>query len=387
MSSWSAHAAGADAARAVQAARAAPGQIATLILPADTAWDEAQDVADPFPVSGPAPASKDAISHVATLLATSAKMAILLCGPALRREGLEAAGRIAAATGCRLLCDTFAPRLDRGAGLTPVERIPYFAEQMVKFLTDVEVLVLVGAKPPVTFFAYPGKPSWTLPAGCEIRVLTHAHEDGVDALHRLAERINTSKPSGRAPCLIPDEPRGTLSAATIGQVIARHLQEWAIISDDGATSRQGTLAATAGCPTHTHLALASGAIGQGLPLAIGAAVACPDLKVVCLTGDGSAMYTLQALWTMARENLDVTTIVFSNRSYLILNVEFGRVGAGAPGEMARDLLDLNKPDLQWMSLAAGMGVEASRAQTIDAFTPQFRSAMASPGPRLIEAVL
>lgn len=378
---------GVDAARAVQAARAAPGGVATLILPADTAWNEAQEVADPLRVDMPAPVGEATLAAIATRLTSGRKAALLLRGASLQESGLKAAGRIAAATGCRLLCDTFAPRLERGAGLAAVERIPYFGEQMVEFLAELEVLVLVGSTVPVTFFAYPDKPSWTLPTGCEVAILTHPHEDGPDALMRLADRTARSASAAVAPFRIPDAPTGELNAQTIGHIIARHLPEGAIISDDGATSSIGTIAATATCAPHSHLALTGGAIGQGMPLAVGAAIASPGRKVVCLSGDGSGMYTPQALWTMARENLDVTTIVYTNRSYLILNVEFNRVGAGAPGPAAKRLLALTDPDLQWATLAIAMGVEASRAETIEDFTRQFADAMAGTGPRLIEVIL
>lgn len=383
----SSRATGADAARAVQAARAAPGGVATLILPADTAWNEGQEVAEPLPVMEPSPVCEATLEAVATRLTSGGRTALLLRGQALQQAGLDAAGRIAAATGCRLVCDTFAPRLDRGAGLPAVERIPYFGEQMVEFLAHLDVLVLVGSAAPVTFFAYPGKPSWTLPAGCEISVLAHPHEDGPGALGRLADRTAKAAPAAVVSFKIPDAPTGKLNAQAIGQVIARHLPEGAIISDDGATSSGGTIAATAGCAPHSHLALTGGAIGQGMPLAVGAAIASPGRKVVCLSGDGSGMYTPQSLWTMAREDLDVTTVVFTNRSYLILNVEFSRVGAGAPGLAAKRLFDLTDPDLQWATLARSMGVEASHADTIEQFTRQFADAMARPGPRLIEVEL
>jgi len=309
---------------------------------------------------------------------------VLIRGAGLQREGLDAAGKIAEAAGCRLLCDTFAPRIDRGAGLVEVERIPYFAEQIVDFLGELEHLILVGAKPPVAFFAYPDKPSWPLPAGCKIHVLAHDFEDGTQALVRLAEGLGHKGAPKRAASVLPEAPTGKLNAFTVGAAIARFLPEGAIFSDDGATSSGGTLAATIGAPAHTHLALTGGAIGQGLPLAVGAAVACPDRKVVCLSGDGSGMYTLQALWTMARERLDVTTVVFANRSYRILNVELSRVGAGQGGPAALSMLDLSNPNIQWAGLAHSLGVESSRAETIEDFADQFADAMQRKGPRLIE---
>jgi acetolactate synthase-1/2/3 large subunit len=281
-----------------------------------------------------------------------------------------------------------ATRPARGAGRVMVERIPYFAEQMVDFLKEVEVLVLVGARPPVSFFAYPGKPSWCLPDGAEVRHLAHAVLVGVGGLEALAGALGApARPIGVAVYARPDSPSGAFNPFTIGQAIARHMPEGAILSDEGATSSGGTALATASAAPHDHLALTGGSIGQGIPLATGAAVACPDRKVVCLQGDGGAMYTLQALWTQARERLDVVTVIFANRSYSILNIELARVGAGNPGPKALSMLDLHNPELDWVRLAGGMGVEASRAETIADFEAQFASAIAARGPRLIEAVL
>jgi acetolactate synthase-1/2/3 large subunit len=378
----------ADGARAVAAALGPPGQIATLILPADTAWNTAEGPAPPLPRPAPACVRDAAIDRAAAALRSARRAAVLMRGPALQPEGLAAAGRIAAATGARLMCDTFAPRLARGAGRVPVERIPYFAEQMVEFLKDLDVLVLVCAKPPVAFFAYPDKPSWGLPSGCEIVHLAHAHEDGPAALLALAEAVDA--PAGGlppAPFALPDLPSGRLNHFTVGQLIARCLPEGAIVSDEGATSTGGTLAATIGARPHDWLTLTGGAIGQGVPLATGAAVGAPGRKVVCIQGDGGAMYTLQALWTQARERLDVTTVIFANRSYAILNVELSRVGARNAGPKALSMLDLHNPELDFVKLAGGMGVEASRAATLEDFETQFASAMNQTGPRLIEVVL
>ena len=393
VSSWihtsqSAGLVGTDAARAVQAARAAPGQIATLILPADTAWNEAEGVADPLPFEPPSRVGEAAVRRAAQALTLGGKAAILLRGNALQREGLNFAGRISASTGCRLFCDTFAPRIDRGAGLVAVERIPYFAEQIVEFLRDLTHLVLVGARAPVAFFAYPGKASWCLPEGCRTIHLAHEHEDGPRSLEALAGSLGAQSQAAHvAQARRPEAASGKFNAQSIGQAIAHVLPEGAILSDDGATSSGRVLTATSACPPHTHLALAGGAIGQGLPLAAGAAVASPDRKVICLTGDGSGMYTVQALWTMARERLDVTTVVFANRSYKILNIELERVGAEPAGPKALAMLDLSNPELNWSAVARAMGVESSRANTVESFSDQFAAAMRSSGPRLIEAVI
>jgi acetolactate synthase I/II/III large subunit len=376
-----------DGARAVQAALPAPGQIATLILPADTAWLEADRPAPPLPVTGPARVDAAAIDQVVEALRGSKKTTLLIGGAALRRRGLEAAGRIAAKTGARLACDTFTARLERGAGLVALERIPYFAEQIVEFMKDTALLVLVGTKPPVSFFAYPGRPSWCMPEGCRILYLTQPHEDGVAALEAVAEALGAPRePAGRAELKKPELSTGYINSLTAGQVIAHYLPENAIIAEEAGTAIPGIALLTANAPPHDYLSLTGGSIGQGLPVATGAAVACPGRKVVCLEGDGSGMYTLQALWTQAREKLDVTTVIFANRSYVILNVELKRVGAER-GPKAMAVLDLHNPVLDWVSLAQGMGVEASRATTAEELAAQFASAMAARGPRLIEAVV
>ena len=391
-SSVSAETVGSDAARAVQAARQAPGGIATLILPADVAWNEGGRSAPALPVVAPSKVANDVVDEVIDALRqgpAGPTTALLMRGDALRGRGLEAAGRIAAATGVRLLCDTFAPRLERGAGRVAVERLPYFAEQIVETMATIEHLILVGTKPPVSFFAYPDKPSWCVAEGTRITYLAHAHEDGVEALGAVATAFSGS--IRRAELVLPDEPTGSLDQFTIGQIVARHLPENAIVSDEAATNGLGVGSALATARPYDHLSLTGGSIGQGLPLAGGAAVACPDRKVVCLHGDGGAMYTVQSLWTQARENLDVTTVIFSNRAYAILRVEMGRTGAKAlmaeGDRQALDMFDLSRPDLDWVKIAEGMGVEAVRVTTIREFVDAFASAMNQRGPRLIEAVI
>lgn len=378
----------ADGARAVQAAMSAPGQIATLVLPADTAWLEAEGAAPPLALPGPSPVDGAAVDRIAALVKNGKKTAILIRGAALKEDGLKAAGRIAAATGARLMCDTFTARLQRGAGRVMVDRLPYFSEQIEEDLAGTEQLILVGAKPPVSFFAYPGKASWLTPEGCEINVLAHPHEDGTAALEALADAVGApADPVNVAKLEKPDLPSGKLDSFTAGQVIGHYLPEGAIVSDEAATSGLGPAIHTAMAAPHDHLSLTGGSIGQGLPVATGAAVACPDRKVVCLHGDGGAMYTLQSLWTQAREKLDVTTVIFANRSYAILNVELMRVGAENPGPKALSMLDLHNPELDWVHLAQGMGVNAMRAETAEEFAEQFAACMKEKGPHLIEAVI
>jgi acetolactate synthase I/II/III large subunit len=377
-----------DAARAVQAARAAPGAIATLILPADTAWNEAEHAAQPLPDIAPAAVAADTIEAVASLLSNGKRTALLLRGAALIGDGLEAAGRIAGKTGARLLCDTFAPHSELGAGRVPVERIPYFAEQIVATFASMEQVVLVGSKPPVSFFAYPGKPSWCAPETCKFARLAHPHEDSVKALQNLADAVGAPPAAPvRIPLQLPASPTGPLNAFTAAAIIAQMTPDHAIYADESATSGLPLLMLLARARPHTHLPLAGGSIGQGLPLAVGAALAAPDRKVICPHGDGGAAYTLQALWTMAREKLDVTTVIYANRSYAILNIELQRVGVGAVGSRALSMLDLHNPEMNWAQIANGLGVEGSRATTVEEFAAQYASAMQHKGPRLIELMI
>jgi len=270
----------------------------------------------------------------------------------------------------------------------PVERLPYFGEQITAFLAGTEQIILVGSKPPVSFFAYPGKPSWCAPEGCEFAVLAHPHEDGAQALENLADGLGAPARSPvRMPLQLPDLPTGALTALSAAQVIAHLTPEDAIYADESATASLALLMNLARARAHTHLPLAGGSIGQGLPLAVGAALAAPERKVVCTQGDGGAAYTLQALWTMAREKLDVTTIIYANRSYAILNIELQRVGVGQVGAKALSMLDLHNPEMNWVQIANGLGVDASRATTAEAFAAQYASAIAQKGPRLIEVMI
>jgi acetolactate synthase-1/2/3 large subunit len=384
----SARLAAGDAARAVQAARAAPGGIATLILSADAAWNPAERAAQRLPDIGPAIVTADAIVDVARLMSNGKKTVMLLRGRALVGDGLEAAGRIHARTAARLLCDTFAPHAEIGAGRVPIERIPYFGEQVAAFLAGTEQLILVGSTPPVSFFAYPNKPSWCVPEACELIYLAQPHEDGVRALRNLADALGAPpEMPARVPLHLPGLPTGLLNSLSIAQIIAQLTPDHAIYADESNTSSLPLLMMLARARPHTHLPLAGGSIGQGLPLAVGAALAAPDRKVVCPHGDGGAAYTMQALWTMARENLDVTTVIYANRSYAILNYELYRVGVTTVGENARSTLDLHNPEMNWTQIASGLGVEASRAATAEEFATQYESAMKQRGPRLIEAMI
>lgn len=376
----------ADAAQAVAAARGAPGGVATLILPADAAWDVAGPPAPALPVPGRAMPSDAAIDEAVSMLTSGRRTVILTRGEALLDRGLALLARIAAATGAELMCDQQAPRIRRGAGYPVLERVPYRAETAVERFGGVANLILIGTHPPVPVFAYPDYPSWVLPEGIAIHYLAHEHEDGVAALEAVAQRVGTAVPLLTAPAL-PDAPTGALDQFAIGAILARLMPEGAIVSDESATNGLGPMTATTGARPHDWLSNTGGAIGQGIPVATGAAVAAPGRKVINLQADGSAMYTLQALWTQAREKLDVVTIIFANRSYAILTHELERVGAADAGPRAMAMFDLGNPALDWVDLARGMGVEGSRATTPAEFEAQLASALAKSGPHLIEAVV
>lgn len=380
---------GADAARAVHASMQSPGQVATLILPADVAWNEGGIPAPALPVSGPPRASDAAVARVADAVRSGRRVGILMRGDALKERGLTAAGRVATAGNVTLMADTFAPAMQAGAGRVPVTRLPYFAEQLVEFLAPLDVLVLVNTKPPVTFFAYPGRPSVGKADHTELMHLSHPHEDGTSALEALADSLGVAGAVPvTAPFLVDDTVGDKWDQFAIGRAVARHLPEHAIVVSEGGTQGAGTSAALATGVPHDVLSLTGGSIGMGLPVATGAGVAATDgRKVLCLQGDGGGMYTLQSLWTQARERLDVTTVIFANRSYGILQIELMRTGAGKGGEKAQSMLDLGNPELNWVDLARGMGVEATRATNVAEFESAFASAMGQRGPRLIEAYI
>jgi acetolactate synthase I/II/III large subunit len=374
-----------DAADAVSAALGPPGEIATLILPADVSWGEGAKPVKPEPPATRTPVG-DVVDAVAKVLVSGEPCALLIGGSATREAGLVAASRVANATGAKLLCETFPARLQRGAGLPPVERLGYLAEFTTAQLAGLRNLILVDAKAPVSFFAYPEKPSFLVPDGCEVRVLATGADDAVGALERLADLVGDADPTLQ-PAQRPGRPTGDLTGEAVADAIGALLPENTIVSDEANTAGLWVAAATAGAPPHDALTLTGGAIGQGLPAATGAAVPCPDRKVLCLEADGSAMYTLQALWTQARQGLDVTTVIFNNRSYAILNLELSRVGAESSGPKALDMLDLSRPDLDFAALALGMGVPAARATTADELVTALERGIAEPGPYLIDAVL
>lgn len=374
-------------AEAVEASLVYPGAVATLIAPADHAWEDG--VAAPRRTLKPAPKASDAaIAKAAAALRSKGPNTLFLGGMALREEALFQAGRIAAATGARLFAETFSTRLQRGEGRVPIERLPYFGEWAAGVLKDMTNIVLVGARAPVSFFAYPDKPSVIAPETATMLDLASPRTDALDALRRLADALDApASPASVQPRFTPPIEPGKLSPAGVAAALAESMPENAIVSDEAATAGLMLFPLTQGAAKHDWLSLMGGAIGQGLPLAVGAAIACPDRKVIALQADGSGMYTLQALWTMARENLDVVAIILNNGSYAILNIELQRVGVANPGPKALSLLDLKRPELNWVALSEGMGVPAKRTETVEAFRDALIAALASKGPFLIEAMV
>ena len=383
----------ADAAAAVAAARTAPGRIASLILPADTAWTpltagrspaEAPRAAVPAPPPVPGPA----VDAAARILRSGETTALLLGPKATREAPLELAGQIADVTGARLYAPTHTARISRGAGRVPVRRVPYPIGQAAAAFDDVQNIILAGAKPPVAFFAYPGKPSRLSRPGTRIHELARADQDIPGALTALRDALDAGRATPkRAGLSLPDLPTGTLTPPKIGAVIAASLPENAVVIDESITTGRSFLADTAGSRPHDWILSTGGSIGYALPCATGAAIACPDRKAVVLESDGSGMYMPQALWTQAREQLDILTIVFANRKYQILRDEMTNVGVAAGGPKAEALMDIGRPRIDWVSLARAFGVEAFRATTTDEFSRHLAAGLAVQGPAVIEVAL
>ena len=425
-------ASGAELGAAVDAAIASTtllGHIATLILPADLSWSESEsDDAVPLttrdqeivrllsqgyttreiaekltisirtveghvyrvnqklqrtkeePFGGLTSVNVDTDDAANVLRSHGEHTVLLLGGPATTAAGVRAAARVCAATGAKALVETFPARLARGKGVPDIPRLGYFAEQAQEQLRGTRHLMLVEARTPVTFFAYPNMASDLLPAGATVHTLT------VRALEELADRLGA--PEVPASLASPAQlPTGPLRSDNWASVIGALLPESAIISDEANTSGLLLPYATAASPPHDVLTLTGGAIGQGLPVAIGAAIAAPHRPVIALQADGSALYTISALWTMAREQLDITVVILNNHAYAILQLELTRVGASAAGPKAQSLLDLSHPDIDFVAIAEGFGVPATRATTAEELAAQFSAAVSEPGPHLIDAAV
>lgn len=379
---------GKEAADAIRAACTWPGQVATLIVPADFSWSEAGQPAACEPPAARAGSPIESIRMAATMLRSGEPAGLLLGGSTLLGAGLEWAGKLAAGTGVKVFANRYSGRFACGGGRFAAWRLPYFPEAAEAALAGLKHLILVESQPPVSFFGYPGRRSDLAPEGCSVHVLARIEADGVEALRALAEECDVRSirlpGSGGSP---PALPTGAdLTPDAIGRVLAGLLPEGAILSEEAVSSGEAILRHLSSAAAFDLLPVTGGAIGQGLPVAVGAAVACPDRKVIALEADGSGMYTPQSLWTMAREKLDAIVVILANRRYRILDIEMGRTGAGEIGRRANEMLDIGRPDLDWVKLAEGMGVEAARATTADEFMAQFAAAVKQSGPFLIEAV-
>jgi acetolactate synthase-1/2/3 large subunit len=378
---------GREAAAAVAAACARPGQVATMIVPADLSWCEAGQPAGPSPRAVLAAPDPDAVRQAGSLLRSGEPVGLLLGGSTLLDRGLKLAGQLAAATGARVFASRYGARLARGGGRFAPLRLPYFPEAATSAMAGLTHLVLVECKSPVSFFGYPNHPSSLVPEGCAVHTLAPVEADGVQALAALVEECHADcepEAPNVSPCALPTGAKLTPDA--IGRTLAHLLPDQAILSDEMVSSGEAVLRHLGGAPSFDLLPVTGGSIGQGLPVAVGAAVACPGRKVIALEADGSSMYTPQSLWTMARERLDIVVVILANRRYRILDVEMERTGAGAIGPRANDMLDLRRPHLDWVKLSEGMGVESTRATTADEFIAQWTEAVKQRGPRLIEAV-
>ena len=376
---------GRDAAEAIVASRTPPGQIATLIVPANVAWETGgKAAAIPAIPTAPLPLAEN-INHAAKMLQSGLRTAILLSGNALYGRGLETAGRISAATNAKLLVPYPFPRLERGAGRPIVDRVPYVPQQAVELFKEFRQLILVGAGEPLAYFAAPGRTAVLTPAHCEIHTLAKPDENCADALEALLSSCNVPQASSflEKPCR-PTLPTGKITLDGLAASIAACLPENAIVADESMTSGRGIMSAARGAPPHDWLGNTGGSIGIALPLAVGAAIACNNRPALCLSADGSGMYTLQALWTMAREGLNITTIIFANSAYEILKREFASLAIGEPGATASNLFSVGRPDLDWVSLAKGMGIHGTRVDSLDAFNKALKKGFDTNGPALIE---
>ncbi len=377
-----------DAAEAVAAATKPPGQIATLILPADCSWNDSDAPMAAPQVSKPESVDPETILQAAGILRKKEPTVLLMAGPFLMEQELRAAGRISRASGARIVAQRVNGRMQGGAGRVKFERLPFLVEPSLKMLEGTAHLILIGARPPVSFFAWKNLPGCLTPKGCQVHTLSTVTQNGTAALEALAEELNApEEPADILEFNPPKPPAGELTPEKVWLSLAAFMPAHAVISDEGVTSSRAADRWILGAPPHEWLSVTGGAIGQGMPVATGAAVACPERKVFSMQADGSGMYTLQSLWTQAREKLNVITVIFANRAYKILEGELERVGAQSAGVKARELLSLNRPYLDWVYLAKGMGVDAARVTTAEQFNRQLERAIAFSGPYLIEVVM
>jgi acetolactate synthase I/II/III large subunit len=379
---------GADAAAAVAAAKTPPGGIATLVLPSDTSWNDHGVVGPPLPVPAAPPIDAHFVQQAARVLREKNNVLLLLGGAAVHESAQRLVWRIAAMTGARLLTEGSNARTERGRGRLPLERVPYANEPAVAALAPFDHIILVGAIPPIGFFAYPDKPNRFARPGAEFHVLARPEQDAAAALQALVDELRAPPAdipdNGPAPKIATGKPTPESLAATIAAV----LPDGALIVDESISYGRGFFKNTHAAAPHDWLQIMGGAIGAGIPLAVGAAIGLrangqTQRRVLALQADGSAMYTVQGLWTQVREKLPVTTVILSNRKYQILIGEYFAVGAN-PGPTAMNMLDLGNPDIGWVKLASSLGMEAAQADTLEGCADLMKQSFRQPGPFLIE---
>ena len=382
------HTVASDAARAVSAAR--PGRISTLILPGDASWGDAGDLPNtPVEPFVPPPPPADRVESVARMLrSTMEPVLVILGGRACHGRAVELAGKLAAATGCRVGTQFFTSRIERGAGRAPLERIPYFVPAALDFLKEFRHIVTLETGEPIAFFSYPNSPSLLKHPDCQVHSLTEDDEDSAAALEMLLDALDASKTAPKLQQRVEQAvPRGKLDPTSIAQALCAAIPENGIVIDESLTTGRQSMGLTVGAAPHDMIQNMGGSIGYGTPVATGAALACPDRRVFCMVGDGSAMYTIQSLWTHAREGLNITTIIFANRSYQILKAEYANMGFGSPGPRALAMIDIDQPTIDWIAMAKSMGVPAVSVMTAEDFHRAMINSTSASGPMLIEVCL
>lgn len=378
-----------DTANAVAKASEHPGQIATLILPGDTSWQQAGPAVLPsFAPATRRPPDAARVAHVARVLRSGEPALIILANKATRAQALVKAGQVASASGARLGSQFFTARIERGAGRVPIERIPYAVGPAQTFLKEFKHIITVETREPVAFFSYPDKPSLLKPAGTLVHPLVDADEDSELAFDMLLEELGAVSAKARLQeRIVTPVPSGALNPVSIAHALAAAIPEHAIVVDESLTTGRESMGLTIGAAPHDLINNMGGSIGYATPVATGAALACPDRRVFCMVGDGSAMYTIQSLWTQARENLNITTIIFANNSYAILKAEYANMGAGTPGTRALSMIDIDRPRIDWQAMARSMGVPSVAVDTAEAFHQAMVDSTREPGPSLIEVRL
>jgi len=378
---------GRDGALAIRAARTFPGQIATLVLPADVSWEEGGVVGEPIAPPKPPEVDVQAVETAARILRTQRNVLLLLADHAVLAPAQALAWRVAHATGASLMGDLVTSLMARGRGRLQLERVPYRMDAAIEALAPFEHIILVNSKPPVGFFGYPGMPSTQYSPTAQLHVLSRPEQDPVVALQALVDALDAPEVAMPDPGPRPQVASGAPTPEGLAQTVAALMPENAIVSDESISYGRGFYKYSHGAPAHDWLHLAGGAIGDGMPVATGAAIgAGKQRRVINLQADGSAMYSLPSLWTQAREQLPVTTIILNNRKYNILIGEYAGVGA-VPGNTAMSMLDLGNPNIDWVKMAGAMGVEGARATTLDECADLMRSSFGRSGPFLIELVI